>query len=126
MGYRSEVLIRLEFSEERIYKEFKVEHLLNKFEWVEPIQELEKEWDDYKWSKDGILLRAEDWKWYESHDIVKACDAMWEYFKDLQEDRTDIDGCYLRVGEESGDIDESFINNGYELGYCYSGINYEG
>jgi hypothetical protein len=113
MGYHSEVLISFTDSTEsgeeipKLLTNYFLEYPEN-FKLVNELLKLSPD--------KNTLYFYSDWtKWYSEEPDVKAFDDFFKYVEDLN--IPNIDGIYLRQGEEPDDFDQSTINDGFHLGY---------
>ena len=72
--------------------------------------------------------QGRSWKWYESYPDVQAHHKIYNYFQDQSEEDSELDGTFVRIGEDDADIFTTSFNEGCALGVVERNIfrAYEG
>lgn len=120
MGYRSEVLMRVE-SEDLKPILLEMALLSEGINW----SELKQHWkENLQYDNTRIHLEIDQVKWYDGYKEIDIIEKFWSYLEqfDANEENYTIHGCFLRIGEDESDITSKFINEGWELGHVTSYI----
>ena len=115
MGYTSDVTIIIKHHNINKFRAMLVELMIGQLPWVKGLKNMHKDFDDWKWEPEGILISVSGWKWYDRYDVVTWCNELWTYFEEKETSHQYLHGAYLRIGEDYEDIEQKFINEGYEL-----------
>lgn len=130
MGYRSQVLMRIESPN---LKEIILEMALtSKINW----SAIKTTWvDSLQFNTTRIELQLDQMKWYDTYEEVRMIESFWKYMEELETEEAEktptmeksypLDGVFLRIGEDTDDIEELFIGDGWELAHVNSFITVE-
>jgi len=121
MGYRSDVLIRVNTHPPEKFKEIYLKLMLVQPPWIKEIEELRRHFQEFTFDGSELLIYLNSWKWYDSYEDVGSCNTAIEYFEKLAQDMSgeedfSINTCFLRLGEDITDIEERYENDGWDLG----------
>lgn len=114
MGYRSQVLLRIESPQ---LKDILLEMALvsNGANWSAVKQYWEPEYLAFNDTR--IELSIDNVKWYDDYKEVIVVEKLWSFMASIDDENHNIDGCYMRIGEEDDDINAQYIGEGWELGH---------
>ena len=58
-----------------------------------------------------------DWRWYQDFPAVQAHLKIYGYFEEsAEEEGSELDGVFVRIGEDDMDVVTTSFNEGYDLG----------
>ena len=131
MGYRSEVLYKIDNASKPILLMYQLAHPT---QWHTIQKEFKNEicmGNDGSTGPDNksglthcFRLHLDHVKWYESYDDVQAMNHFWSYLCEHEEVlNLEIDAVFIRIGEEDGDIEHESLGNGYDLAHPYTTID---
>ncbi len=72
-------------------------------------------------------LEYSGWKWYDSYPHIQAFECIWSTFKErfegTDDEAPDLNGAFIRVGEDDDDIDRRYFGDDpYDLATTHVGI----
>lgn len=132
MGYRSEVLYKLDDRSKPILLMYQLTHPKK---W-HAIQEefgnnicLGNDGSTCPGNNSGLThcfrLHLQDVKWYQNYEFVQTMSHFWDYLCEHEEasPTLEVHAVFIRIGEENGDIENETLGHGYDLANPYTTIN---